>query len=298
MPSTIPYLGEVLSLFSAVLWGLAVVFFRKSGERVHPLALNTFKNLLAIILFVPTILLFGETLFRPEPINIYLLLFLSGVAGISLGDTLLFASLNKLGAGLTGIVVCMYSPFIITLSIIFLHETLSLIQVAGAITIITAVLLATVEKGERAVKGKNLALGVLLGIVASAGSAVGVVIMKPILNTVPLLWATEIRLIGGTLGLFLIIILLPKNNGIIASLTKTNTWSYTILGSLIGAYLAMAVWLAGMKYTQASIASALNQTSTIFIFIFASIILKEPIKARKVMGIILAFIGSFLVSFG
>jgi drug/metabolite transporter (DMT)-like permease len=60
----------------------------------------------------------------------------------------------------------------------------------------------------------------------------------------------------------------------------------------------MFVWLAGMKYTQASIASALNQTSTIFIFIFAAIFLKESINLKRTIGIILAFIGSFLVLSG
>jgi drug/metabolite transporter (DMT)-like permease len=60
----------------------------------------------------------------------------------------------------------------------------------------------------------------------------------------------------------------------------------------------MFIWLAGMKYTQASIASALNQTSTIFIFIFAALFLKEPINLKRTIGIILAFIGSFLVLFG
>jgi drug/metabolite transporter (DMT)-like permease len=60
----------------------------------------------------------------------------------------------------------------------------------------------------------------------------------------------------------------------------------------------MFVWLAGMKYTQASIASALNQTSTIFIFIFAAILLKERITLGRIIGIILAFFGTFLVLFG
>jgi drug/metabolite transporter (DMT)-like permease len=59
----------------------------------------------------------------------------------------------------------------------------------------------------------------------------------------------------------------------------------------------MVIWIAGIKHTQASIASALNQTSTIFIFIFAGLILKEPITVRRAFGIILAFTGAFLVSF-
>lgn len=298
MTPSISHLGEALSLLSAVLWGLAVIFFRKSGERVHPLALNTFKNLVAFALFIPTIWLFGETLIRSVSLNTYLLLFLSGAIGIAIGDSLLFASLNKLGAGLTGIVVCMYSPFIICLSLLFLGETLTLLQITGASMIIAAVLIATIEKKKRMISNKQFLIGVFLGILASASMAVGVIIMKPILNEAPLLWATEVRLLGGLIALGLILIFYPQRRVLYNSLMTTNKWSYTISGSLIGAYLAMVVWLAGMKYTQASIASALNQTSTIFIFIFAGIILREPINRRRIMGIIMAFIGTLLVSFG
>ena len=297
MTSSIPYLGEALSLLSAGLWALAVIFFRKSGEKVHPLALNTFKNLMAFILFIPTIWIFRETLLYPAPWNTYLLLILSGIVGIAIGDSLLFASLNKLGAGLTGIVVCMYSPFIICLSILFLGETLTIRQILGAILIIAAVMIAAIKKEKRIFDNKQLIIGILFGILASAGMAVGVIIMKPIINETPLLWATEIRLLGGIIALGFIFLFYPRRRLLADSLLTTNKWQYTISGSLIGAYLAMAVWLGGMKYTQASVASALNQTSTIFIFIFAGIILKEPLNLKHVVSIIMAFIGTLLVSF-
>ncbi|MGB3342107.1 MAG: DMT family transporter [bacterium] len=297
MTSSIPYFGEALSLLSAGLWALAVIFFRKSGEKVHPLALNTFKNLMAFILFIPTIWIFRETLLYPAPLNTYLLLILSGVVGIAIGDSLLFASLNKLGAGLTGIVVCMYSPFIICLSVLFLGETLTIWQILGAILIIAAVMIATIEKQKRIFDKKQLLIGILFGILASAGMAVGVLIMKPIINETPLLWATEIRLLGGIIALGFLFLFYPRRRLLTDSLLTTNKWPYTISGSLIGAYLAMAVWLGGMKYTQASVASALNQTSTIFIFIFAGIILKEPLNLKHVVSIIVAFTGTLLVSF-
>jgi drug/metabolite transporter (DMT)-like permease len=54
----------------------------------------------------------------------------------------------------------------------------------------------------------------------------------------------------------------------------------------------------GMKYTQASIAAALNQSNNVFIFILAALFLKEPINQQRLVGIILAVTGSFLVIFG
>jgi drug/metabolite transporter (DMT)-like permease len=298
MFNAVPYLGEILSLLCAIVWALAVILFRKSGEKVHPLALNTFKNLVATVLLIPTMWLFNEALFSPAPLNVYVLLLLSGALGIGIGDTLLFMSLNSLGAGLTGIVVCMYSPFIICLSVLFLAETLTWLQIAGAVLIVSAILVATLEKRKKSMRRNNLIIGTILGVLASAAMAVGIVMIKPILNETPIVWAMLIRLFGGIIVLLIIFLVIPKRKILVQSLITTKKWTYTISGSVIGAYLAMIIWLAGMKYTQVSIASALNQTSTIFIFIFAGMFLKEPIDLKRTIGISLAFAGSLLVFFG
>ena len=60
----------------------------------------------------------------------------------------------------------------------------------------------------------------------------------------------------------------------------------------------MLLWLAGMKFTQASIAAALNQTSNIFIFVFAFLILKEPLNRLRVIAIAVGICGVLLVTFG
>ena len=65
----------------------------------------------------------------------------------------------------------------------------------------------------------------------------------------------------------------------------------------MGAYVAMIFWLGGMKYTQASTAASLNQTSSIFIFIFAYFILKEKMSLKKIIGVVLAVAGALLVTF-
>lgn len=298
MNETIPYLGEILSFAVAIIWAFAVILFKKSGETVHPIALNLFKNLLAMVLFLPTMFILNEALIRQVPYSEYVLLILSGVIGIGIGDTLFFKSLNLIGAGLSAIVVCMYSPFIITLSVLWLGERLTLLQVAGALMIISAVLSTIRVKKTGKISSRDLLWGIICGVLATAATAVGIVAIKPLLGRSPLLWVTEVRLFGGTLCLVLITLFHPLRRRIVSSLFTSSGWRYTISGSFLGAYLAMFIWLAGMKFTQVSIASALNQTSTIFVFLFAAILLKEPITLRKIVAIILAVSGAFLVFLG
>jgi drug/metabolite transporter (DMT)-like permease len=293
-----PYFGQILALLTAAIWALAVILFKKSGETFHPLGLNVFKNVLALVLFLPTIWLMNQPLIHPVPIREYLLLMISGVLGIGIGDTFFFRSLNRMGAGLSAVVVCLYSPFIIGLSVLWLGERLTALQALGAVVIVSAVLLTArfhrVEKIER----RDLLWGILWGVLSTAATAVGIVMIKPLLERSPLLWALEIRLFGGLLSLLLVAFFFPAGRRSLASLSSTKGRLYMVGGAFVGTYLAMLAWLAGMKYAPASIASALNETSTIFVFILAALFLHEPISIRRVLAILLAFSGALLIFLG
>lgn len=293
-----PYFGHALALGTAIVWAFAVILFKKSGETVHPIALNLFKNSLAVVLLVPTLWLFGVSLFRPAPASDYLLLIASGVLGIGIADTLFFMCLNRLGAGLTAIVDCLYSPFIISLSVIWLGERMTTWQLLGAMIIISAVFLATFEKPHGSLSRRDMILGFTFGALALALMAVGIVMIKPLLEISPLLWVTEVRLAAAVLVLGIVLLFHPARRAITVSLFSARSWGYTLSGSFVGAYLSMILWLGGMKYAPASVAAALNQMSNIFIFIFAALLLKEPVNLQRIIAIALAVAGATMVTLG
>lgn len=295
----IPYIGEILSLSSAIFWALAVVLFKKTGETVHPIGLNSFKNSLAILLFLPTIWFLGQTVLNSTvSFNDYVIIYLSGGIGIGLADTFFFKCLNRLGASVTAIIDCFYSPFVLLFSFFWLDERLSIIQIIGAALIISAVITATYKNNSQVTNRKNMTIGVLYGILAMILMAAGVVLIKPVLDRLPIIWVTEHRLFGGLAVLLVMLIFNRSRREIIRSVVQVGNRKNMIMSSFIGAYLAMTLWLAGIKFTQASTAAALNQTTNIFIFIFAAWILKEAISQRKIFGIISAVAGALLVTFG
>jgi drug/metabolite transporter (DMT)-like permease len=53
--------------------------------------------------------------------------------------------------------------------------------------------------------------------------------------------------------------------------------------------------MGGFKYTQASVASALNQTASLFTFILAVWILREPVTRRALMGLALGLLGVIIM---
>jgi drug/metabolite transporter (DMT)-like permease len=57
----------------------------------------------------------------------------------------------------------------------------------------------------------------------------------------------------------------------------------------------MMVWVAGYKYTSASIASILNETASIFILILSWLLLDEKLSKRKLLGVLITITGVAVV---
>jgi len=289
-------IGEILAVVSAVFWAAAIIFFRKSGEKVAPLGLNLFKNIIGLALFLITMAVTGEPLLHSAPSKDILLLLVSGLLGIALSDTLFLYSLNLLGAGRAAIVATLYSPFIISLSLVFLGERLNGRQVVGVGLIFSAVLVIAYHKEDRTVRAGSFLSGIVLGVLAQLTTAVGIVMIKPILGHTPVVWATALRLAGAIPALGLILAFHREKKSIYASLWKRAHWKVLLPASFLGTYLSIVAWMGSMKYTQASVAAALNQTSTAFTFVLAAVFLKEKPTAVKTAAVFLALLGALLIS--
>ena len=72
-------------------------------------------------------------------------------------------------------------------------------------------------------------------------------------------------------------------------------WPHVIAGSVLGTYLSMMLWLAGYKYTKASIASVLNEMAAVFILALAAIFLHDRLKPAQLAGSAVAIAGVLLV---
>jgi drug/metabolite transporter (DMT)-like permease len=292
----IPHLGEILSVLAALIWAGSVVLFRKSARAYPPLALNFFKNIVAAVLLLATLLVVRQNLFREAPLLDYALLALSGVLGVALGDTIFFKSLNIVGAGLSQIVSLAYSPFVILFTFVFLGERLTPGDLVGALLILLGILLTTARTPAAGLSAHDLRRGVALATLAVAINALGVTIAKPVLNRSPVLWATAVRLLAGIAALMLLTAVSRPRRYLWSTLRPSPSWKVAIPAAVLGAYLAMIVWIGGMKYTQASTASILNQTSAVFVLPLAAVFLHEKITLRKAAAVAMALAGVVLVT--
>ena len=287
------------------------MLFKKVGETVSPIALNPFKSLVGIVLFGVTLVVLGVPFLQPivsDPqmgftLRDYLILTISGVIGIGLADTIFFKSLNILGASIAAIVDCLYSPSIIVFAYFMLGERLAPVQLAGGALIVVSVLFASLKIKHISVSRKQFEYGVFLGAISMIMMAFSIVLIKPILNRIVddpslQLWVGGFRMIPGVIvagGIFLIY---NRKRNLTTPFKSKKILAILLIGSVLGGYLALAMWIFGMTLTKSSIAGILNQTSVIFMVLFGWWILKEPITKRRIVAFLMALFGILLVFLG
>jgi len=215
----------------------------------------------------------------------------SGYLGIAVADTWYLRALQLMGASRTGIVASLLSPFVILLSVLFLGESLRGWQLLGFVLVMSGILLVTWRSKRRDVDAERVKTGVMYGVGAMFLMAVGIVMVKEILETRSFFWTTEIRLAGGIAGMLVFMALRGRTAEVRRNFAGALPWRTITLASFLAAYVSMMMWLAGYKLIPASEASILNESANAWIVFLAWLMLGEAIDRRKVIGLALTSSG-------
>jgi len=142
-------------------------------------------------------------------------------------------------------------------------------------------------------KNKNLLVFFLLFLVSFfwAGSFV---VSKITLGEVPPIHLGFLRFLVATP--IMVLILFIKNKGKIKHPRKKELISLAILG-LTGGTLHYIFQFTGIKYTTASTSAVLISIDVIIIAILSIVFLKEENSIKKTLGIIISFLGVFIIIF-
>ena len=289
-------MGELLALLTALIWAAAVILLKRSGESVPPFALNLFRVTVSSVLLLPTAFLAGQASVTSASLSDILLLVASGAIGVAISDTLFHASLNRIGAGISAIIDCLYSPLTVLLAFLVLNERLSTLQLVGLALVLGGVFAAARHEPPHGVAPRQVAVGVVWGVLAMVALAVGIVIAKPVLDRSTLLWAATVRQVGCLAVMLPVALLSRRRAQILGALRPSSVWLHSLPGAVLGSYLGLICWIGGLKYTKVGVAAILNQSSTIYILILAAIFLKEPLTRRKLVASLVALAGIVLVT--
>jgi drug/metabolite transporter (DMT)-like permease len=283
--------GELFSLASALAWAIGVILYARLGRQIDPLALNLRKNIVVLLMMLPLLAWQGVAPTVP-PADVAVAV-ASGAIGIALADTLYFRALNEIGAGRIGVIGNLFSPFVIVLSYLFLGERLTPLQLGGFALVSAGVL---VVQPPAAVAGASrFGRGVAYGALAVLLMAAAIVLVKRVLERNDLFWVSTFRLAGGV-ALMAALAWWQRGRGRAnGAALDGRGWALLVAAAFVGQLLSMLLWLAGYKYTSASVAAILNETASAFIVLLAWLFLREPLTRRRLAGIALTLVGVVLM---
>ena len=288
-------LGEFYSLACALAWAVAVILFKKSGESLAPVPLNLFKNLVGLALMLLTVLAASGAAWPGIPAQAVAIALVSGFLGIGVGDTLYFRALNDIGASRMAVAQTLYSPFVIVIAALLLAERLTPLQGAGVGLVLAGILLVNYSPGQAALDAARIRRGLLESTGAVLAMALGVVMAKPLLERYDFFWIVTLRIAGGVLGMLIFMPPARDFARIRAAFAGVRHWPHVIAGSVVGTYISMMLWLAGYKYTSASVAAVLNEMAAVFILALAALFLGDRLKPAQLAGSAVAVAGVLLV---
>ena len=173
-----PYLGKLAALAASVVWSCSITLYRAQGDGIPAQTLNLYKLFVALVGFSAFVVVmqFGPAEYAPRfPASWQKSswLMLSGVVGLTLGDTLFFFAIKHLGAGLTSALQCLTPPLNALIDWVYLSKQMTAIQTIGLIIVVVAVagvVLAGARRRQRISKEHDALW--FFGLVAAVGSAV------------------------------------------------------------------------------------------------------------------------------
>jgi drug/metabolite transporter (DMT)-like permease len=287
-------IGITSALISALCWALGSVLYERLGARISPIGLNLSKSIVGVALF--TAVLFVVS-FEPMSTRTTIVLAVSGIIGIALGDTFFFLYLNDIGAHALVLLSLLGQVLTVFFAVFLLGETPSVLTWAGIIAVIAGVTLVLYSKISRA-DDRSTPRGVVYGILAVLCMSVGFTVTKVGIEAVSALQATWVRMVFGTAGIFTWALLsgrgrdwsLPAKDRRLA-----RQVFFAVLVSSFGGF-----WLShlAIKHLDLSVAGTLNATEPLFVLPLAAILLGEAITPVAVLGSLLTLAGVASIFFG
>ena len=289
----------LLAILAALCWAVASLISADVTRSIGGLVFNRLR-----LFFVSIILLaYTTTINTWETIHFDHLnmIIISGIIGIFLGDTFLFMALQKIGPRRNNILFSLAPPFTVILNIFFLKEKMSFINLLGCFVVFIGVVIAiaygsTENKNHRWEKIEGpLIVGILFGVLAALCQAIGLIMMKPILDKgADPIASAAIRTTISCILLAFTFFFKTKN---FVSRIPLNTPIVvkSLISGFLGMALGMSLLLIALQKADAGIVASLSSTSPIMILFLIWIITKEIPSIGAWLGTVLAILGTGLI---
>ncbi|MCZ4279511.1 DMT family transporter [Kiloniella laminariae] len=296
------FLVEIAALSAAAVWAIGGMVSTTPAERLGTIGFNRIRMQLVFVMLAAYVTIFGGwDSIRPDQLAEVLV---SGLIGILLGDTALFATLNRLGPRRTAILFSTNAPMSTLLGWIFLDEVLSPSALAGTLLVIAGVVLAIVYGKRRAqlhkweeIKGP-LIIGVAMGLLAALGQSIGSLVAKPVMAA----GADPVAVAALRVGITALGLTILASTRIQAFKMKNpldrETLGLVIISGFLGMCVGMTLILYALAQGDVGVVATLSATTPVLMLPMMWFRTKERPAAGAWIGAVLVVGGTGLIFIG
>jgi uncharacterized membrane protein len=290
-------LSSIAALFTAFFWACSGMLAVYPVQQLGSFTFNRIRLQAIFVLLCVLVLITGG--WRTLGSQYIFALALSGFIGILLGDSLLYASLQRIGPRRNSILFSTHAPMTVILSFLVLDERLSPIAVGGVTFVIVGVMLAIAfgRSGEQkhqweSVRG-SLAVGAGIALLAALCQAVSSMIAKPVMAAgVDPIAASVVR-VSAAVFCFTLLGFLPQLRPP-APITP-RLFLQSAASGLCGMVLGMTTLLFALAHGQTGLVATLSSTSPIMILPLLWLRTKERPALGAWIGAAIAIAGIALI---
>jgi len=274
-------LGTLAALGAAVTWAATGLLVRSLVRELGSVAVNAVRSTVGgAILLVWVLVTAGAGAFAVASTRALVLLALSIVAAIAIGDTVFFESTRVLGLGRAMTISMTYPVGAAALAAAFLGEPITLPIAAGALLTLGGIVLIVAPWAERA-PDERFAFGVGTATLASLAWAVSVVLVKAPLREMDAVTAQAIRLPLAALVLWAT----PWARAAAGGLGRLGGAALTRLAALsVLTVLSSVLFVASVKYAGVAVAAVLSSTAPMFAIPLARVFFGERLSRPALLG--------------
>ncbi|UUM30837.1 DMT family transporter [Vibrio japonicus] len=287
---------EWLALAAAFLWAVASILSVAPAQHLGTFAYSRWRmGCTSVILGTMALITGGWSSVETTAISA---MALSGLIGIFIGDTALFACLNRMGPRQAGLLFSCHAVFSAILGYFLFSENMTSLELLGSTLVFSGVLTAIFfgRRGQasnqlESIKG-NVWVGVGLGLLAALCQAMGGIIAKPIMQTdIDPVAASAVRMMTAFAAHSVLFISGVK----IARATQPMTMKIFSITAVNG-FLAMAVGMTLILYAlrdgNVGMVALLSSTTPIMLLPILWVYTKRRPNRYAWMGALVAVTGT------
>lgn len=296
-------IGELAALGAAITWAVAPIMYKKALSGVSPVSANIVRcltNAAILVLFLIAAGLAG--VLASLPLEVVIVVVVSGLVGLGIGDTLYMYALQSIGVARAVPLATSYPLFSLAWATFFLGQDLTVPAVVGTVVILLGIWLLSREKVESKfhVHGKVELTGVAISLLAALSWSVSItmmdfaVTMPDVVSGLPVNYAiVTVRITGMALVLLALAPLVDPGRGFL----KIGRKAIVLL--CLGGLVANGLGWVLMNYSLLNVAETravpISSTTPLFSALAGFAFFHEKMRFDNTLGAVLVVVGVVLI---